>query len=416
MYLPDADGNQRPQYSLIPNSANLSRGRYNTSNSLGLTKQDCEAKGLGYTSVVNAYGVNACYFPCPDSYTIDPTDPSLCNPRPLLTKLDVYYGILAKAVKDCAELIPAYKDAVAEAGNDPSQVGFPADSGCVNPFDPPQSNTGGEGVYDPSASNGDPTKPADAPPMTNPEGTSGTSGSAPAGSDNTGEPSIPTVPDGTSQQPYIPPPPAETKEFDEFDESGMSTTLPRSRLTITEEQISQLPTVNDFGTQTESDLAIRLRQHPTLLDAQPVYLTEFQALLPSFQWECTITQAEFDLLPDDWKCRLCEDYQRTIYDEPSNIQWLRDHAPTITITANAPTAPPRFTGCPQDAKRVACVSRTGYDNKPCAYTGGCNGECVCPQAPTNSSSSYAPAGTDSSALTIGLIVAGGVLITILLLK
>lgn len=423
-------GFSQPQFQTQVGTANLRRNQYaNTSNG-AIDRGTCEGAGVGYTYEDINWGKGNCYFPCPDLYTISATDPRQCEPRPLLTKLSIYEKILAQAVKSCAELIPAYKDAVAEANNDPSQVGFPAGSGCVNPYDPPapppptlpeeyvppagdglpnpagsNENTTSDGVFDPSASNGDPTKPQDAPPMTDPNGSSGQAGQQNGGIDGTtGEPFIPTQPDGTKQEPYIPPPPASYRDYDEYDESGISTVLPRGRLLVTDEEIAQLPKVNDYGTMTEGDLAIRLQQHPTLLDSDPAYLTEFIAQVPSFVWECSITQKEFDLLPDDWKCRLCGSYDGTIYGNPSNITYLRGYAPTITMTRNAPSTAPTFENCPQVVKKVACESKTGWGGGACSYSGGCDGNCICPSPPDTSSSS------SSSALgaNTGLFIAGGV--------
>ena len=165
-----------------------------------------------------------------------------------------------------------------------------------------------------------------------------------------------------------------------------------------------MPKVNDYGTMTEGDLAIRLQQHPTLLDSNPAYLTEFIAQVPSFVWECSITQKEFDLLPEDWKCRLCGSYDGTIYGNPSNITYLRGYAPTITMTRNAPSTAPTFEGCPQVVKKVACESQTGWGGGACSYSGGCDGGWICPSPPDTSSSS------SSSALgaNTGLFIAGGV--------
>lgn len=440
----DFFGGQNTTFESIVGSANLKRHRANGSNYV--SRGQCEGAGLGYTFVDNGTQPDTsqtCYFPCPDAYTISATDPAICEPRPLLTKVEIYYGILAQAVKDCATLIPAYKDAVAEANNDPSQVGFPTDSGCVNPFDPPppppvenppdyvppeqsglpnptgDNNSGGnEGNYDPYASNGDPLKPADVPPQTDPNGSSGQAGQQNGGIDGaTGEPFIPTIPDGTKQEPYIPDPPPAYREIDEYDESGVSTTLPRGRLMVTDDEIAQLPKVNDYGTMTDGDLALRLKAHPTLLDAQPAYLPEFIAQVPSFVYECSITQAEFDLLPDDWKCRLCGNYENTIYGNPSNIAILRGYAPTITMTRTAPQGTPSFVGCPQETKKSACESQTGYNRLPCSYSGGCNGECVCPQAPADKSDAYGDMPTDTGGDNTALYIAGGaVLVAFLLLR
>jgi hypothetical protein len=225
-------------------------------------------------------------------------------------------------------------------------------------------------------------KPADVPPQTDPNGSSGQAGQQNGGIDgSTGEPFIPTVPDGTKQDPYIPDPPQQYREIDESDASGQSKTLPRDRILVTDDEIALLPKVNDYGKMVDGDLALRLRAHPTFLDSNPAYLTEFVRLVPSFVWECSIRQEEFDLLPDSIKCGLCSSYQNYVYENPSNIALMRAYAPTITMTRNAPTSPPQFSGCPQDVKRVACESKLGYNNVPCSYSGGCNGTCECPQPP-----------------------------------
>lgn len=429
------------RFSLITGSANLLRNPYNTSN-CPMNKQDCDAKGGGYTFDGTGYswGWGKCYLPCPDAYTVSALNPRECEPRPLLTKVSIYYEILNTAVNDCARLIPAYRDAVAEANNDPTQVGFPAGSGCVNPFDPPPApaptlpeeyappeggalpnpagsneNTTSDGVFDPTPSNGDPTKPEDAPPQTDPNGSSGQAGQQNGGIDGaSGEPFIPTMPDGTTQVPYIPPPPPAYQEIDESDPSGMSKTLPRDRLLITADEIAQLPKVNDFGVMTEGDLALRLQVHPTFLDTNPSYLKEFQTYVPSFAWECSITQAEFDLLPEDWKCRLCSSYEGTIYGMPSNIQILRAYAPTITMTRNAPSTMPTFVGCPQEVKKVACESKTGWGGGACSYSGGCNGTCECPSPPDTGSSGGVLGEMDTT--TMLLLGGGFVAVSIFLLR
>lgn len=434
-------GDPVPIYSLLPDSANLKRSLWANGSNCSTTRQECEAQGLGFTYDDTYHGIGRCYFPCPSSYTIDGTDPAVCNPRPVLTKVQIYYDVLAKAVNDCALLIPAYRDAVAEANNDPSQVGFPVGSGCVNPFDPPappppenppdyvpaeqgglsnptgDNNSGGNsGSYDPYASNGDPLKPADVPPQTDPNGSSGQAGQQNGGIDaSTGEPFIPTIPDGTKQEPYIPDPPPAYREIDEYDESGVSTVLPRGRLMVTDDDIAQLPKVNDYGTMTDGDLALRLKVHPTLLDAEPSYIAEFQRQVPSFVWECSITQAEFDLLPDDWKCKLCGNYEGTIYGNPTNIGYLRGYAPTITMTRTAPQGTPSFVGCPQEIKKTACESKTGYNRQACSYSGGCNGECKCPEAPSDSTDAYGSLPTETSGDNTALYIAGGAVVVAFLL-
>lgn len=362
--LTTAGGHTLPQFQTIYNSSYLRRNKYNESN-VFVGEQACLSKGYGYT-----FDGGNCYFPCPDSYTILGDDKSKCEPRPLLSKLDEYYGILNQAVRDCATLIPAYKEAVKEAGNDPTQVGFPADLGCENPYASIPSNpTGDEGVFDPSASNGDPLKPKDAP----------------------------------TDQAFIPSPPEKSKYVDEYDASGFSKVLPRNRLIVTDEEIDRLPKVNDFGTMTDGDLAMKLRENPSYLDTHPNMIAEFMEGNPDFIWECTVTQQEFDLLPDGLKCNLCENYDDYIYRNPEGINYLRGYAPTITITRTAPSTAPSFQNCPEQVKKIACESQYveietdediienlfgfgglfgGIKKKTkvyCTYSGGCQGTCDCPQ-------------------------------------
>jgi hypothetical protein len=430
-YLPDIALNTRARYSLdsVANAL-LVRGKWaDYSNAYGvlhrpLTKQDCEANGVGYTFDTHAGGT--CYFPCPDAYMIKDGDISRCAPRPVLTKAEIYYEILGQAVKDCAKLIPAYKDLVAEHGNDPTQVGFPADSGCINPFDPPNpppaptlpeeyvpsqqgglpnpmgsdENTTSSGIFDNNASNGDPTKPKDAPPMSDPNGSSGQ-----AGGQNGGVPNIPTIPDGTKQEVYVPPIPQANKIIDDKDPSGISKVLPRDRLLITDEEIDQLPKVNDFGVMTDGALALQLRAHPTFLDVNPSYLLEFQRALPNFQWEVTITPEEYALLSEDDQCGICGEGYNSIYTNPDSIARLRIRAPTITITRNAPSlTPPDFKECPLTKKQTACAQQVENGGN-CSWMGGCGGYCKCPQA-DNTIHNLPPDQDSSSWMLIG----GGILL------
>ena len=124
-----------------------------------------------------------------------------------------------------------------------------------------------------------------------------------------------------------------------------------------------------------------LKVHPTFVDVEPAYLIDCQRLIPNFFWECSITQAEFDLLDDDSKCSLCYSYQDFIYNNPANIKALRAMAPTITITRNAPTAVPVFSGCVAEAREAACLDKKDYKGDPCVYQGGCKGACNCAYDP-----------------------------------
>ena len=305
------DGSNVPSYTQSTVGSRLTRASYfGNSNAMGHfgrygNQQDCDAMGLGYTFDSKR---GNCYFPCPDAYLINADDTRTCDPRPQLTKAEIYYEIMSQAVKDCAKLIPAYKDLVAEHNNDPTQVGFPEDSGCINPYGPPPPLPSDPvGVYDNNASNGDIEKPKDAPP---------------------------DVSGGTTVQ-------APTIIVDDKDPSGMNKNLPRDRILITTEEIDQLPKVNDYGMMTDGTLALQLRAHPTFLDVNPTYLLEFQKAVPSFQWEITITPEEYALLPEELQCAISTNYAG-IYSNPSQISELRLHAPSITLTRNAPSTFPVF--------------------------------------------------------------------------
>ena len=318
-----------PRYSLEQGTSRLIRNAYFTNSNAYAhfgrygNQQDCDALGLGFS-----FSKGACYFPCPDAYLIKDGDMSKCEPRPILTKAEIYYEEMSKAVKDCAKLIPAYKDLVAEHNNDPTQVGFPADSGCENPFpSPPQFPFDPVGQYDNNASNGDPLKPKDAPT--------------------------------DDLNPTNPPP---SPILDDKDPSGISKNLPRDRILITAEEIDQLPKVNDFGVSSDSGLALQLRYHPTYLDVNPSYLLEFQEKVPSFQWEITITQEEYALLPEDLQCAVALNYGE-LYSNPSGISELRLYAPTITMTRNAPSTFPVFKA-PRTKRMLECEA---YNVEPPTY-------------------------------------------------
>ena len=58
-------------------------------------------------------------FPCPAGYRQSDTDASVCEPRPLLTAIEVYYEVLQNAASSCADKSEAYRKAVEESGKDP---------------------------------------------------------------------------------------------------------------------------------------------------------------------------------------------------------------------------------------------------------------------------------------------------------
>ena len=342
----------------IFNSDNIARGYYANGSNCRLTKTECEAQGLGYTYDANRY---ACLFPCPDAYLQSSSNPSQCEPRPLLTAIQIYYEVLADAAASCMDKSEAYRKAVEEGGGNPSSVPFPAD--CPNPYDR-QPET-------------DPLNPQDV---------------------------LPPSPD----VPYIPPPPAANVQTDSSGGVGE----PRSRLTILSDEIDAHLRVSEYGVMRDSDLAQRLRLHPTLADVEPAYLTELGRLIPNFQWSVSITQDEYDLLTDDLKCVLCTNYNQ-LYTSPSLIAGCRIHAPTITITRDAPsTSPPTYLRCPEEIRRAACAQKTGYNGGACTYSGGCMGHCDCPQPPPPpAAATYTP--SYSNFLTKGgdlqstLLLAGG---------
>ena len=344
---------------LIQGTPNLQRGLYANGSNCGTTKTECEANGIGFSFV--AQGLGACMYPCPGGYRQSDTNISVCEPRPLLTAIEVYYEVLQNAASSCADKSEAYRKAVEESGKDPSAIAFPPD--CPNPFAPSPSET-------------DPLNPQDVPPP--------------------------------ADVPYIPEPPASSKEIDSSGGVGE----PLSRITITEEDLQYFKTT-EYGVERLSSLGERLKLHPTLADANPQFLTEIAATIPNFVWSVNITQDEFDQMTDENKCVVCKNF-KNIYANPGIITQLRKDAPTITITRDAPQTPPDYLHCPEDERRQACVGKTGYQGQPCTYSGGCLGICVCPEPPPpsdTSSSSYTPSYSDifksSPSLQTSLLLAGG---------
>jgi hypothetical protein len=204
-----------------------------------------------------------------------------------------------------------------------------------------------------------------------------------------------------AEPPYIPPPPTPPQ----VDESGGSG-QPRSRVFITAEDISTMPMVDVYGFDSEpSDLAIKLRNRPTYADVYPAVLNQLCNEIAGFTWRCDITQDEFDNLSDEWKCRLCTEYTRTIYDMPENIAILRQWSPTITITRSAPDMnPPHYTGCPSDERAAACIAQGGE------YAGGCFGTCTYPEVPEAPDAPIPDAPSSVDGTTIALVAGGIVLV------
>lgn len=325
-----------------------------------IARQDCMARGgdyyygLGKTDA-SIGGVFSCYEPCPDAscngYDANGNATKECNPRPLLTAVDIYYEVMKDATKSCMDKSEAYKRAVEEGGGDPSRIGFTSD--CPNPYTPaipPNTDPTAGGVFDPASSNGDPTKPLDVPPFD------------------------PTVP-------YIPPAPPTYRDFDGIasDTSPANPDLPTSRITLTDEEIDMFPKVNDYGTMREDTLAQRCRVNPTFIDVNTEHLNDCLTYIKDFTWCCIPTQVEFDKLTDDLQCLLSQEY-RTLYDKPERIKEMRNFAPSITITRDAPPVDvPVYNNTPEERKRRECNGKKNEDGVDCVYSGGCRGSCVCPE-------------------------------------
>lgn len=300
------------------------------------TETDCHM-AQGYTWDRSS---GTCYMPCPPLWRPEEINFTRCEKKPTTSALEIYNMIMGDAAASCADKNEAYKQALTT--EDASRLALPPD--CENPYAAPPDS----GVFDPAASNGDTRKPEDAP---------------------SGVPYIPSPPSS-----YVP---VEDPTSSWIDDLVGGATAPRSRLVITPEEIAALPKENEWGNLVDGTLAQMLKVHPTFVDVEPAYIIDCQRLIPNFLWECSITQAEFDLLDDDSKCSLCYSYQDFIYNNPANIKALRVMAPTITITRNAPTAVPVFSGCVAEAREAACINKKDDFGMPCVYQGGCKGACNC---------------------------------------
>jgi hypothetical protein len=299
-----------------------------------------------------------CYAPCPDAscMSFDPNDETKqvlqCRPRPLLTAIDVYYKVLQDATSTCTQVSDAYRKAVEENGGDASTIGF--NSSCPNPYAPAvvpdPTGQGNEGVFDPSASNGDPLKPQDAPPI-----------------DPT-TPFIPSIPTASIQHDPI-----------ASDTSPPNTELPTSRITLTDDEISQFPKVNDYGTMREDTLAQLCRLQPTYCDVNTEYLEDCMNHIKDFTYRVEITQEQYDKLPDALQCLLSENFN-DIYSKPITIKKIRDYIPSLTITRDAPSIEvPVYKNTPRERREQQCTEQS-VDGKPCSYSGGCLGNCNCPNS------------------------------------
>jgi hypothetical protein len=333
------------------------------------TNEACASTfGLGSTSLKAPSGRNNCALPCPPSYLISTTDPRYCEPRGLLTALDQYFLDLKDASKNCADKSASYQKAVAESGQDPLALAF--DDACSNPY---KCDDKVEEIIDGK--------------------TLGESGKLVKGSDGTWKP--PPIPPQNSNdswqckggfyQPWIPPPPKETQQLDSSGGDGE----PLSRITLTDEEIDALPKEKFIGTETDGDLAVKLRRNPTFCDVHPEYLLQCVQYIPNFTWCCVPTLEEFDKLPESFQCLLGEDYF-TIYDDPSIIRKLRETVPTITITRDGrPATKPDYPS-PLAKMKSECakreVTQAEADGKmksygTCSWQGDCKGYCKCPEPP-----------------------------------
>lgn len=351
----------------------------------------------GYGYPIGSTGLRSvdCFRGCPDDAcngaNEDGTQKGICTPRPFLTAVDIYYQVLVDKTKSCRDKSEAYRKAVDEQGGDPTHLGFNSD--CPNPYsctvegdvqtdqylsDNGVLVTGSDGKL----------KPIDVPAQ-----------------NSTSSNSFACVNGGWI--PSFPPVPEASKTFDEFGGAGQ----PLSRLTLTVEEIDQLPMERDIGGAVKSSLAQMLTAHPTLADSEPQYLTDISAQLPNFVWCCVPTQAEYDLLGDGDQCLLFTNYF-DLYDKPETIKRWRERAPTITITKESrPAVAPTYTGDPNTARREQCEGNGGNYINP---TGKCFGVCEYPTPKgadeQEETPEYVPAETSKPAdLTTVLLVAGGVI-------
>jgi hypothetical protein len=356
----------RPQ---VWNGSSVDGGRFTHKDGSAVvgTKEDCDKyvmdnygeNSFSGGSVTWGYGGTQkrdCYRGCPDDACKGSDDAGAqilkCNPRPYLTAVDIYYETLTDATKTCRDKSEAYRKAVDESGGDPTFLGFTAD--CPNPYacsvegDVQTDKYLSENGVLVTGSDGK-LKPVDVPPQNS------TSSNSFACINGGWVPSFPKLPEAS-------------KIFDSFGSAGE----PVTRLTMTVDEIAQIPLEKDFGGDVESSLAQMLTAHPTLADIEPKYLTDISAKLPNFVWCCVPTQAEYDLLSDTDKCLLFSNYF-DLYDQPEIISRWRTVAPTITITKESrPAVAPTYVGDPNTARREQCEGAGGKYINP---TGKCFGSC-----------------------------------------
>lgn len=349
--------------------------------------------GVGYTFNEN-YG--GCWFPCPDAYQISPTNKGECEPRPLLTAIDKYYTVLADAGRSCLEKSSAYKQAVIESGGEPSALPFPAE--CPNPYSCTEGVYADKSDLPPMPDNTDTTIPSNS----DPNGTSGIAGMG--GNTNMSAYSQLLCKNG-QWEPFIPPPPYNPQ----IDSSG-GAGEPSSRLTLTIEEIDKIPLESEYGSVgRKTTLAQNLYDHPTLLDVDPEMIEDYMFYVPDFVWSATITQDNYDKMPDTIKCSLIKHY----FDwatNPKKVKQLRGYDPTILITRDAPpTVAPAFTGDPTTSLREQCEGQSNDGIGGCTWTGDCEGSCACPPKPETPDRPPAPAPPElASGWVIGGLAVAGV--------
>jgi hypothetical protein len=332
-------------------------------------QQDCIAYGVGYGAInKSSGGAIPCYYPCPPSYETDPSDTSKCVPRPLLTSVDIYYRTLNDSAKSCLEKSAAYKQAVMESGNDPSAFPFPAE--CPNPYSCEEGAFANSTDLPPMPDNTGTTVPASS----DPNGSSGV-----AGSNNGNSVYSQLLCKAGQWEPFIPTPPYNPT----LDSSG-GVGEPSSRLTLTVEDIDKIPLESEYGSAgRKSALAQELYNRPTLLDIYPDRIKDYMVYDPAFVWSATVTQENFDKMPQAIQCALVNRYFDQITN-PSKVEEMRSYDATILISRDAPpTSAPVFVNDIETKLREECEARSNRGYGGCKWRGNCEGFCECPDPPPN---------------------------------
>jgi len=283
------------------------------SNERGWTQEKCD--GLPPTSTGQGFHIatyltsgsgnnwNYCYPDCPPSFVPSEQFPHQCEPRKMLTIVEMYYQRLSDINATCEDKIKAYDEAKL------------TDPNITPPTDCLQQIEDAKKVVEKAE---ELAKEVEAlePPF--------------------------------------------------FDESG-GVNQPKSRLVLTEEDIAKLPkdSLGVIG-EEESSLAVKIRANPTYVDVHAEFLNTVAEKIGDLVWCCALTQEEYEAQPEPTKCKLFHNYNDYVYKNPLNIVMMRKYAPTITITRDAPITPV-FTGeDPVTTRKTTCTAQGGeYTSDDC---------------------------------------------------